>query len=47
MFWREESAAYEAGCIGQWHLIPDWRKAIIVAVHENKVEMSHLQTEAK
>lgn len=43
MLWRGLSAAYDAGCIGDWHRLPDWHKAQIIAVHEIKQELSAAQ----
>jgi len=39
MFWREASAAYEAGCLSQWFNLPIWQREWIVATVEMKVDI--------
>lgn len=40
MYWREASAAMEAGVLAEWFDLPLWHRAWIIATVENKNELS-------
>ena len=45
MWWREASAAYEAGCLADWFNLSIWEREWIVAVVETKADIAQAMAE--
>ena len=45
MWWREASAAYEAGCLVEWFNLASWQREWIIAVVETKADIQSAMIE--
>lgn len=45
MWWREATAASQAGVMGEWWELPAWWRAWVIATKEIERDISNLQIE--